>query len=237
MAAWPAVFGCSHSPEDHLRVSPAPRLWTVSTHVVIATNRGVTVLQECNSPDKQYLTVDKYVYSTAGYFDLKVFVSCLQVDKDLCVETSCCSVFINSCVLLMKWHFAVSIDTALSLYSVIDLQEGCRQSWVVASFLSSLASLPSYYVNRDTLFSYHKASEEFLHRVMALYVASHYKVGAPSPRIVVLDALAHMYSTGSGIACDTYCGMHVVYVLYMDGCTLKCVLCIMQPLLYVPSYP
>ena len=33
-----------------------------------------------------------------------------------------------------------------------------------------------YYVNRDTLFSYHKASEVFLQRLMALYVASHYKV-------------------------------------------------------------
>lgn len=33
-----------------------------------------------------------------------------------------------------------------------------------------------YYVNRDTLFSYHKASEAFLQRLMSLYVASHYKV-------------------------------------------------------------
>ncbi|CAG2245783.1 KRE33 [Mytilus edulis] len=33
-----------------------------------------------------------------------------------------------------------------------------------------------YYVNRDTLFSYHKASEGFLHRIMALYVSSHYKI-------------------------------------------------------------
>lgn len=33
-----------------------------------------------------------------------------------------------------------------------------------------------YYVNRDTLFSYHKAAEGFLHRIMALYVSSHYKV-------------------------------------------------------------
>lgn len=33
-----------------------------------------------------------------------------------------------------------------------------------------------YYVNRDTLFSYHKASESFLHRIMGLYVSSHYKV-------------------------------------------------------------
>lgn len=29
---------------------------------------------------------------------------------------------------------------------------------------------------RDTLFCYHKASEEFLHRIVSLYVASHYKV-------------------------------------------------------------
>lgn len=33
-----------------------------------------------------------------------------------------------------------------------------------------------YYVNRDTLFCYHRASEVFLQRLMALYVASHYKV-------------------------------------------------------------
>ncbi|CAH7687422.1 GNAT acetyltransferase 2-domain-containing protein [Phakopsora pachyrhizi] len=32
-----------------------------------------------------------------------------------------------------------------------------------------------YYVNRDTLFSYHPASEAFLRRMMSLYVASHYK--------------------------------------------------------------
>lgn len=32
-----------------------------------------------------------------------------------------------------------------------------------------------YYVNRDTLFSYHPASELFLRRMMSLYVASHYK--------------------------------------------------------------
>ena len=38
------------------------------------------------------------------------------------------------------------------------------------------ASCDLYYVNRDTLFSYHKASEAFLHRLMSLYVASHYKV-------------------------------------------------------------
>ena len=33
-----------------------------------------------------------------------------------------------------------------------------------------------YYVNRDTLFCYHKESEKFLQRLMSLYVSSHYKV-------------------------------------------------------------
>lgn len=52
------------------------------------------------------------------------------------------------------------------------------------SRISSGCPLPEacdlYYINRDTLFSYHKASETFLHRVMALYVSSHYKVGKPA---------------------------------------------------------
>ena len=38
------------------------------------------------------------------------------------------------------------------------------------------SSCELYYVNRDTLFSYHKASEGFLQRIWSLYVASHYKV-------------------------------------------------------------
>ncbi len=40
-----------------------------------------------------------------------------------------------------------------------------------------------YAVNRDTLFSYNKVSELFLQKLMALYVASHYKV-----RIVFLGS-------------------------------------------------
>lgn len=31
------------------------------------------------------------------------------------------------------------------------------------------------YVNRDTLFSFHKASEAFLHSLMSIYVSAHYK--------------------------------------------------------------
>jgi N-acetyltransferase 10 len=47
-----------------------------------------------------------------------------------------------------------------------------------------------FYVNRDTLFSYHRASEVFLQRVMALYVASHYK-NSPNDLQLMSDAPAH----------------------------------------------
>lgn len=47
-----------------------------------------------------------------------------------------------------------------------------------------------YYVNRDTLFSYHKASEAFLQQVVSLYVASHYK-NSPNDLQMLSDAPAH----------------------------------------------
>uniref|UniRef100_A0A8C2ZC91 RNA cytidine acetyltransferase n=1 Tax=Cyclopterus lumpus TaxID=8103 RepID=A0A8C2ZC91_CYCLU len=60
--------------------------------------------------------------------------------------------------------------------------------------LISGCSLPQtcdlYYVNRDTLFCYHKASEAFLQRLMALYVASHYK-NSPNDLQLLSDAPAH----------------------------------------------
>jgi N-acetyltransferase 10 len=47
-----------------------------------------------------------------------------------------------------------------------------------------------FYVSRDTLFSYHPASEAFLQRLMALYVASHYK-NQPNDLQLLSDAPAH----------------------------------------------
>eukprot|EP00357_Protocruzia_adherens_P000638 CAMPEP_0115041186 /NCGR_PEP_ID=MMETSP0216-20121206/45354_1 /TAXON_ID=223996 /ORGANISM="Protocruzia adherens, Strain Boccale" /LENGTH=1031 /DNA_ID=CAMNT_0002422729 /DNA_START=28 /DNA_END=3123 /DNA_ORIENTATION=- len=47
-----------------------------------------------------------------------------------------------------------------------------------------------YWVNRDTLFSYHKSSEKFLHQMMALYVSSHYK-NTPNDLQLLSDAPAH----------------------------------------------
>lgn len=47
-----------------------------------------------------------------------------------------------------------------------------------------------YFVNRDSLFSYHKLSESFLQRIMALYVSSHYK-NQPNDLQLLSDAPAH----------------------------------------------
>eukprot|EP00762_Andalucia_godoyi_P001119 ANDGO_01938.mRNA.1 RNA cytidine acetyltransferase len=47
-----------------------------------------------------------------------------------------------------------------------------------------------YYVNRETLFSFHKASEAFLQKMMALYVASHYR-NTPNDLQLMADAPGH----------------------------------------------
>ena len=47
-----------------------------------------------------------------------------------------------------------------------------------------------YYINRDTLFCYHRGSEQFLQRIMALFVASHYK-NTPDDLQLLSDAPAH----------------------------------------------
>ncbi|CAM9182779.1 unnamed protein product [Chrysoparadoxa australica] len=47
-----------------------------------------------------------------------------------------------------------------------------------------------FYVDRDALFSYHKLSESFLQRVMALYTAAHYK-NQPNDLQLMSDAPAH----------------------------------------------
>ncbi|EGC37654.1 hypothetical protein DICPUDRAFT_149730 [Dictyostelium purpureum] len=47
-----------------------------------------------------------------------------------------------------------------------------------------------YYVNRDTLFSYHKASELFLQKMVGLFVSSHYK-NSPNDLLLMSDAPDH----------------------------------------------
>ncbi|XP_021834012.1 RNA cytidine acetyltransferase 1 [Prunus avium] len=96
------------------------------------------------------------------------------------------------------------------LFKKIELKESIRyasgdpiESWLhgllcldITNYIPKLNGLPApsecdlYYVNRDTLFSYHKDSELFLQRMMALYVASHYK-NSPNDLQLMADAPAH----------------------------------------------
>ncbi|KAG0708460.1 GNAT acetyltransferase 2-domain-containing protein [Suillus ampliporus] len=70
----------------------------------------------------------------------------------------------------------------------------CLDATVVPKTIQQGCPHPSscelYYVSRDTLFSYHPASEVFLQRMMALYVASHYK-NQPNDLQLLSDAPAH----------------------------------------------
>ncbi|TRM63648.1 GNAT acetyltransferase 2-domain-containing protein [Schizophyllum amplum] len=52
------------------------------------------------------------------------------------------------------------------------------------------STCPLFRVSRDTLFSYHPASELFLQRMMSLYVSSHYK-NQPNDLQLLSDAPAH----------------------------------------------
>ncbi|XP_076899312.1 RNA cytidine acetyltransferase 1-like [Bidens hawaiensis] len=92
------------------------------------------------------------------------------------------------------------IDLTESIrYAPGDLVESWLNNLLCLDIVNSVpivnrSPLPSecnlYYVNRDTLFSYHKDSELFLQRMMALYVASHYK-NSPNDLQLLADAPAH----------------------------------------------
>ncbi|EPQ51169.1 DUF699-domain-containing protein [Gloeophyllum trabeum ATCC 11539] len=70
----------------------------------------------------------------------------------------------------------------------------CLDATIVPKAIAQGTPHPSkcelFYVSRDTLFSYHPASEVFLQRMMALYVASHYK-NQPNDLQLMSDAPAH----------------------------------------------
>ncbi|KAM6563660.1 hypothetical protein CsatB_023658 [Cannabis sativa] len=107
---------------------------------------------------------------------------------------------------------AQGVEGALSgrLFKKIELSESIRyasgdpiESWLhgllcldATNSVPKLSGLPHpskcelYYVNRDTLFSFHKESELFLQRMMALYVSSHYK-NSPNDLQLMADAPAH----------------------------------------------
>ncbi|KAI5481826.1 hypothetical protein MNV49_000103 [Pseudohyphozyma bogoriensis] len=72
----------------------------------------------------------------------------------------------------------------------------CLDATLSPSLKKTLAGCPHpstcelFYVNRDTLFSFHPASEVFLQRMMSLYVASHYK-NSPNDLQLMSDAPGH----------------------------------------------
>lgn len=70
----------------------------------------------------------------------------------------------------------------------------CLRAGGVRQTLTSGAPHPDdcelYYVERDALFSRHRASETFLQRVIALFVSSHYK-NSPNDLQMLSDAPAH----------------------------------------------
>lgn len=74
-----------------------------------------------------------------------------------------------------------------------------------------------FYINRDTLFSYHKASENFLQRIMALYVASHYK-NSPNDLQLLSDAPAH----------HLFCLLPPITETHMKKVKIPDVLCFVQ---------
>lgn len=73
-----------------------------------------------------------------------------------------------------------------------------------------------YYVNRDTLFCYHKASEAFLQRLMALYVASHYKVivdWSPLTLIYLFHSPPPPFkSNGSAVPCTVLSFLWLIFL-------------------------
>lgn len=80
-----------------------------------------------------------------------------------------------------RWlNSVLCLDATIFSKSAIASAQGCPHP----------STCELYYVSRDTLFSYHPASEVFLQRMMALYVASHYK-NQPNDLQLMSDAPAH----------------------------------------------
>ncbi len=75
------------------------------------------------------------------------------------------------------------------LHDVLCLDAEISKHRIVTS-MPPASACQLYQVNRDTLFAYHKVSECFLQRVMALYTAAHYK-NQPNDLQLLSDAPAH----------------------------------------------
>ncbi|CAN6640335.1 RNA cytidine acetyltransferase [Trichomonascus vanleenenianus] len=76
------------------------------------------------------------------------------------------------------------------LNSLLCLDATVNSPKLISQGLPDPSQCSLYYVNRDALFSYHSVPERFLHKLMALYVASHYK-NSPNDLQLMSDAPAH----------------------------------------------
>ncbi|KII61491.1 N-acetyltransferase 10 [Thelohanellus kitauei] len=86
---------------------------------------------------------------------------------------------------------------------------------IEAQTLSSPVDCCLYYVNRDTLFSYHKAAENFLQKLTSLFVSSHYK-NSPNDLQMMADAPSHhvfvlLPSHSAKIVPDILCAIQISF--------------------------
>lgn len=89
-------------------------------------------------------------------------------------------------------HNLLCLDsTNPPLFSGVDISKDIGSP---SKSLSKTLAPPSlctlYHVDRDALFSYHSASEKFLHNLMSLFVSSHYK-NTPNDLMLLSDAPTH----------------------------------------------
>lgn len=75
------------------------------------------------------------------------------------------------------------------LYDLLCLEAGGKRQ-VLTGGAPHPSECELYYVERDALFSRHRASEAFLQRIMSLFVSSHYK-NSPNDLQMLSDAPAH----------------------------------------------
>lgn len=82
------------------------------------------------------------------------------------------------------------IEAWLNKLLCLDSADHLTRQAGVASNCPHPSSCGLFAIDRDTLFSYHHVSEIFLQRIMALYVASHYK-NSPNDLQLMSDAPGH----------------------------------------------
>ena len=87
----------------------------------------------------------------------------------------------------VRYSYGDRVETWLNTLLCLDAADATPP---LTGALPPPAACDLFEVNRDTLFSAHRASEMFLRRMMSLYIASHYK-NTPNDLQLMADAPAH----------------------------------------------